>query len=420
MLELGDFVERRRFDDCIGFSAGHYDSHIADYEFESDEGLFWVWFTRCGFAKSACEISYRMLLPEGLKNLFIGSRAAGRTHDAQFPVRMQRDMQRIGEVCGIAAALVAGKGVDSRQISFDTLSERLSKSGATSVDKTSRSSEFRWEDDDVFAHVYGLPSGVVDVRKGLEDMEQGIASAKIWHVYRERKITQNRVEELLNSSSAAASWLAAGVMAMWGDERAESRLIKAVESFEDGFPAEDGIGVNGRGLRPESNHWYQFNWVVAISLLRICGTERCLDTLAFMSREKNLPFNIRTAIAITILRLAKRGYIRNTDNAMAILDNLLEGQMPGRYVSPQRRLAKIIRGWLLTRAGNKVSGEELNSGDKVTECGWSSNCEDHAWQLHLVVAAARQSIGLKPQQGIKIYFTDERAFVRNAFKRYLF
>jgi hypothetical protein len=139
-----------------------------------------------------------------------------------------------------------------------------------------------------------------------------------------------------------------------------------------------------------------------------------------MSREKNLPFNIRTAIAITILRLAKRGYIRNTDNAMAILDNLLEGQMPGRYVSPQRRLAKIIRGWLLTRAGNKVSGEELNSGDKVTECGWSSNCEDHAWQLHLVVAAARQSIGLKPQQGIKIYFTDERAFVRNAFKRYLF
>ncbi len=423
MLELGDFVEHRRFDDCIGFSAGHYDSHIADYEFESDEGLFWVWFTRCGFTKSACEISYRMLLPAGIKNLWIGCRAAGRTHDAQFPVRMQRDMQRIGEVCGVAAALAAREGVDSRQLSFSLLRKHLLESGAINVESASQSSEFRWEDDDVFVHEYKHPSLSSDIQDGLKAMERGEASAKLWHVYRNRQTTQTRVAELLHSGRAETSWLAAGVMAMWGDEQAEARLLKAVENFEDGFPVNDGTGANGRGLRPESNHWYQFNWVVAVSMLRMCGTQRCLDTFACLAKEEKLPFNIRTAIAVTITRLGKRGCVNDVPKALAILDDLLEGRMPGRYVSPQRRVARICRAWLDKRSGKNVDDDELNDCYKdlngaVTR--WTDPCEDHMWQLHLAVAQAWKSLGLPPHPAAQIYLHDERSLVRQAFKRQLY
>ena len=72
--------------------------------------------------------SLSVLLPQGLNNVWLACRALGVSQDAHHSLRMQRDMQRIGEVAGLAAAM-APQG-RSREIEFEQLRSVLQHSGA--------------------------------------------------------------------------------------------------------------------------------------------------------------------------------------------------------------------------------------------------------------------------------------------------
>ncbi|NJL32343.1 MAG: FAD-dependent oxidoreductase [Phycisphaerales bacterium] len=121
VLSLDDLVIGRRFEDVIGYSGCHYDNHAVDYDQESDEALFWIWLNRNWRNPVAAQMPYRMLLPKGLDNVWIASRCAGVSQDAHHSLRMQRDMQRIGEAAGIAAALCATAGTGSRLVNHAEL-----------------------------------------------------------------------------------------------------------------------------------------------------------------------------------------------------------------------------------------------------------------------------------------------------------
>jgi hypothetical protein len=129
-LELADLIERREFSDSVGLTGCHYDNHANDYEFESDEAMFWVWVCGQWRGKTGCEIPYRILLPQGLDNVWLACRALGVSQDAHHSLRMQRDMQRIGEVSGIAAALSRQTHGKSRAVDFELLRATLETSGA--------------------------------------------------------------------------------------------------------------------------------------------------------------------------------------------------------------------------------------------------------------------------------------------------
>ena len=58
-----------------------------------------------GLKRINCEIPYRCILPKNIEGLLIACRSASMTADAHYGFRMQNDIQRIGEVAGIAAAL---------------------------------------------------------------------------------------------------------------------------------------------------------------------------------------------------------------------------------------------------------------------------------------------------------------------------
>lgn len=62
------------------------------------------------------EIPYRSLVPEGVRNLIIGSRCVSSTHEAHSSLRVMPVVSAIGEAAGIAAAKAAGPGVEPKDV----------------------------------------------------------------------------------------------------------------------------------------------------------------------------------------------------------------------------------------------------------------------------------------------------------------
>ena len=74
-------------------------------------------------------IPYRCLLPKGLRNLMIASRAASFSHVAASSCRLQRTMMTLGQAAGNAAAMAAAGRIDLRSIDIAELQSRLQSQG---------------------------------------------------------------------------------------------------------------------------------------------------------------------------------------------------------------------------------------------------------------------------------------------------
>jgi hypothetical protein len=70
-------------------------------------------------------VPYRCLLPRGVENLFIASRAASFSHIAASSCRLCRTMMTLGQAAGNAAAIVAKHRLANRQIDVAELQTRL-------------------------------------------------------------------------------------------------------------------------------------------------------------------------------------------------------------------------------------------------------------------------------------------------------
>ena len=188
-----------------------------------------------------------------------------------------------------------------------------------------------------------------------------------------------------------SSWLAAGILATAGDARAEPRLLQAIVSREDGFESLP------ESQRPGKDRYMAPHWLAAVTLLRGCGTSRCLPVLRELAVQDRLPLNVRTAIGLTVGRLAGRSVDIDRREAESLLDALLAEPILATFVHPQRDIAKTL------------------GGDD--DFGIQPTAEDHRWQIELVVAKARLALGLEPQASVGKFLQDERIFVRRAFAR---
>lgn len=396
-LTLADLIETRTFADSVGFTGAHYDNHAVDYEFESDEGLFWVWLLRQWRTRIHSDIPYRMLLPRGLSNVWIACRAAGMTQDAHQSMRMQRDIQRLGEIAGTAAALAVRHGGGSRQVPFAELRTALLASGALRVEEANREREFGCH---MVSKDLEQTVSDADLEAGLEALRAGQPSSKLWHVYRHRARTEAAVLAALESPEIPVSWHAAAILAMWGDERAEERLIQSMRTRETGW--ENGPERD----RPGTFTMTAPNWYIAVSLLRVCGTAATLPALADLAAAGDLWFSTRTAMAITLERLALRGVIGSSQRdavsaLLAILEQLPEGaglRYPQRLFDERLDAASPTKPQLGLRA-----------------LTW----ENHDWQLLLVTTRVRKALGLPVSDAALALQQDERALVRAAIAKAL-
>jgi len=74
-------------------------------------------------------VPYRCLLPKGVNNLFIASRAASFSHIAASSCRLSRTMMTLGQAAGNAAGLCVRHGVAPRQVPLDELRDALLAQG---------------------------------------------------------------------------------------------------------------------------------------------------------------------------------------------------------------------------------------------------------------------------------------------------
>ena len=386
-LELSDLIERREFDDSIGLTGCHYDNHAVDYEFESEESLLWVWVCRQWRGRIACEIPYRILLPQGLDNVWLACRALGVSQDAHHSLRMQRDMQRIGEVAGIAATL-APQG-QSRQVPFDELVAALQNSGAL---QSTAQSEVKADDtfgpdtksDAVVAH---NENDVAIWLEALHNAPAEEAFAAPWHLYRAGQndnSVRERVLSLLNSDSDLTSWRAAAIATMWGETAAQNRLLRAIAERGD---VEKDTSNQGQPYRCEVP-----NWLIAVSLLRSVGAPDCLPVLSELADDEALLHNARTAIALCCEGIAARHELNEAqrETILQILWKLIENPAPNSMAPLQRPLMK-------------------------SDFKGAAVLEDWSWQIHLAVVRARRALALPPHEQAIRFLQDDRALVRRAF-----
>lgn len=373
-VTLDDLICQAQFEDAVGEADALADTHSVDFEFESDEMFFYLWVCRSFSNPLKTELPYRMLLPRGLDNVWVACRAAGIEADAAYCVRMQRDMQRLGEAAGIAAALSVRQmngPVRSREPDWDGLRGRLQKSGAR---KSPR-----------------LATPAPGQEALLASLDTGQSGLHLWWLAH-RSGSAEEVAKRLASPLPGVSFYAAAVLAFGGDPAAEERLLHAVRNHETGISS---IATGNRGAYGQAID-IPF-WLQAIVLLRLCGTARCLDDLGKIAASPQ-PFNVLTITGLTLERLAGRlGPLPKLINA---LDCLLErARQTDSHLPTSRSL------W-----------ETLKEEPQSVAPSWGADTrEDHSWQLHLIVARAQKILGREIPEAARRYASDPRSFVRKAF-----
>ncbi len=370
-LTLDDLVSHRMFADTVGETSTVADTHSVDFEFESDRMAFYYFVCKGFWEPLHCQLPYRMLLPKGLGNVWIACRAAGIQVEASYGMRMQRDMQRLGEAAGLAAAESARLGVSSRLVDVRGLQERLGVGSSAESPAVDEGARARW----------------------LAELDRGEPGMHLWQMFHD-DVVRLRVMRRLGAAQPRVSFYAAAVAAMWGEVAAEPRLLEALAAREAGPPPEEHAVRGAWGQCID----YPF-WLLAVLLLRRCGGEACVPALHRLAGEPGLPLNVLTVLGCTLERLCAR--LGSRPLLVDSLDRLLvAARRTPSLLPPSRSLWHELQGQPQMRLYN--------------DCGADTR-QDHSWQIHLLVARARRSLGLPPQRDARAFCEDPRGFVRNAF-----
>ena len=88
---------------------------------------------RLPFPRGPFGVPYRCLLPKGMRNLMIASRAAGFSHIASSAVRLQRTLITLGQAAGNAAAIASKQHIGVQQVDIGELQAELVSQGVDIV-----------------------------------------------------------------------------------------------------------------------------------------------------------------------------------------------------------------------------------------------------------------------------------------------
>ena len=357
-LTLQDQVEGRNFDDAVAYGSCHYDNHAFDYQYETDEAAFWCWYLGHWRRFMKHGLPYRSLLPKGVEGLVMGSRAVGVSHDAHMLFRMQRDMQRVGEAAGVAAALAALHDETPRSLPFERVKAALEANGALLGE---------WQ--------FALPEASVDaLATALEGDDPTLAA---WRLYTKGEAAVPKLLEVLQSGSDDAKWWAAGALAMLERPEAIEVLREAVRTRDAQRPLTPQLLKDkGHAIARSAERW-----VAAIPMLGRLDAAEALDDLIGVIEQ-------------------------SPENADAFLAAI---RAVGEIGGPEavRVLEQVADRKDLTLAAEM---QESSAGRGGRE-------RDVRWQLDLSVAEALAQQGIERTDLVEPYLDDERGLVRQQAQR---
>ena len=120
-LSEDDVLDCADFEDTIGVNGWPVEAHVAgSVEFR---------FPRGEHPRGFNQLPFRMLLPNGIDNLFVAGRCASMTHEGQSSARVTGPCFVMGEAAGTAADMVLAGAGTTRTVDVATLQARLEKNG---------------------------------------------------------------------------------------------------------------------------------------------------------------------------------------------------------------------------------------------------------------------------------------------------
>ncbi|MFO8007318.1 MAG: FAD-dependent oxidoreductase, partial [Candidatus Brocadiia bacterium] len=304
-----------------------------------------------------CEVPYRCLVPLRVDNLLVACRGVSLTQDAHYQMRMMRDMQRVGEAAGVAAALCALLGYDPAELPIDRVQERLFATGALGPPKADRS-----PGAEVALHWPGaFPEG--PERKPPEQWAEELSSddprQAVWMLMQQGEAAAPALHEAVRSEDEDVRFWASVPLAMLGSREAAGPLLRALEQ---------------RRLMDTEAPATAPAWVTAAVLLGRLGDERAVPAL-----EQVLSEDVPTDVYVAVLRAL------------------------GRIGEPAA--APAVRRFL--------ERTDIDTRQKLAGHPWQGPVHaDVRWRLELAAAEALARMGQDVDDLIEPYLADERRPVR--------
>ena len=118
-LTEADVLGCADFGDSIGVNGWPVEAHVA--------GDIVIKFPPIPESRGYCQLPYRMIVPQGLENLFVAGRCASMTHDGQSAARVSGGCFVMGEAAGTAADIALKSGVTCADVDVGTLQRQLAR-----------------------------------------------------------------------------------------------------------------------------------------------------------------------------------------------------------------------------------------------------------------------------------------------------
>jgi ribulose 1,5-bisphosphate synthetase/thiazole synthase len=128
VLRAEDFADGKSWPDKVCSMSCNYDRG-GFFALENEWIRRWVVMFGLFSYVRAGDIPYRCLYPDGVEGVLLSCRALSVEHDLSSLTRMKRDMQQLGEICGLAAALAVRSGRAPSAIAVPELQNMLRERG---------------------------------------------------------------------------------------------------------------------------------------------------------------------------------------------------------------------------------------------------------------------------------------------------
>lgn len=187
-VTFDDLLQNRTFADTVCGCFTHYDNHASDLANESIMSQIYTIVLSLNRQSLRCGIPLRAMLPKQLNGIIVAGRSISLDRDAAMGIRMQRDMHKLGEAAGVAAALCSKSGIDPKRTDIAQLQRRLIERGVLRPEELDArpNPNLQLRNRPVMAEVEGKGEGSSSAESLMEELRNpdnknwGVALWQLW------------------------------------------------------------------------------------------------------------------------------------------------------------------------------------------------------------------------------------------------
>ena len=273
-LSFDDVIHGRVSDKPVFYEYSNHDTHSRDWAFETEILQKWLTVANLWGQNFTVPVPLGTMIPRGYSGLLSAGRCISLDHDMAQSVRMQRAMQKSGEVAGIVAALSLKMKLDIRDVPYELLRDELLKTGCLN----------------------GSFNGVLELTKDASSLKEILASVHpgiaIWSAFISKGSFEDKLSEWILSREENLSKHSALALGLCGNRKALP-VLKRIVLERDMFIPDTKRSLRGHRMAS------------AIYLLGELGDTELIEELAEIFKS-DLPFDIRSNALTALLKIASR------------------------------------------------------------------------------------------------------------------